>query len=131
SGTVTDGTDPIENAFIEVYNSSGNLVTTAQTNSAGAYTSLNGLVSGTYYVRATASGYKPELYNNIPCSSCTVTSGTGVSVTSGSTTSGINFALTAETISVSGTVRDATTSAGLGGILVTFYDNNGDQVESV
>lgn len=131
SGTVTDdATNPIINAFIEVFNSSGNLVTTAQTDAAGNYTSLNGLVSGTYYVRVTAAGYQPELYDDIPCSSCTVTSGTGVSVTSGSTTTGIDFELTAETISVSGTVT-GTASAPLGGVLVAFYDNSGAQVEVV
>jgi len=65
------------------------------TNASGVYT-VTGLAVGTYYVRTSNSlGYIDELYNNLPCpgGSCTVTSGTGVSVTAGATTSGINFGL--------------------------------------
>ena len=128
AGSVTDGTNAINNAFIEIYDNDGDLVSTTQTDETGAYLSNNGLTAGTYYVRASAGAYVSELYDNIPCFSCTITSGTGVSVPTGGTVNNINFALAADTIPVSGNVKDATTSANLSGVNVFFYDNSGASV---
>ncbi|HVR41660.1 MAG TPA: carboxypeptidase regulatory-like domain-containing protein [Thermoanaerobaculia bacterium] len=84
----------ITNANVLVYNSSGSLVTTAQTDEVGDY-SVAVTSSGNYFARTVTNGqYSDELYNNISCSSsCTVTAGTAISVTVGQSTNGINFSL--------------------------------------
>jgi hypothetical protein len=53
-----------------------------------------GLPTGGYYVRTgNAQGYRDELFDDVPCAGCDVTAGTKVQLTSGATTSGIDFAL--------------------------------------
>ena len=88
---------PLADVSVRVYNASGSSVgSNVTTNASGVYTTSTGLPAGTYYVRTTNSlGYIDELYDNLPCpgGSCSVTSGTGVSVTAGATTGGINFGL--------------------------------------
>ena len=43
--------------------------------------------------RQTLSGFADKLYNNIPCAGCVVTTGDPITVSVGSVTPGINFAL--------------------------------------
>jgi len=75
-----------------------------KTNASGVYTKT-GLASGTYYLKTTNSlGYIDEVHSDLPClgNQCpTVTTGSGVSVTAGATTNGIDFAL-----AVGGSSRD-------------------------
>ena len=128
TGTVTDaGTGaPLADVSVYVYNASGSFVGSATTNASGVYTKT-GLPTGTYYVRTSNSlGYVDELYNDLPCpgGTCTVTTGTGVSVTAGATTSGINFGL-AVGGTITGTVTDAGTGAPLAGVLVCVYNASG------
>ena len=79
---------------VEIYNSSGILVTSVLTDATGIYTTRANLPTGTYYARAINNkGYITKLYNNVTCLACDVTTGTPVSVTAGATTPGINFAL--------------------------------------
>ena len=112
SGTVTDAATglPLANTSVQIYSSSGSYVAYASTNGSGSYATL-GLPAGTYRARTSnTSGYVDELYDNISCpsGSCSVTSGAPISVTAGSTTSGISFALAAGG-GISGTVTDAST----------------------
>ena len=97
SGTVTDASSGavLAGAGVAVYNSSGGFGGYFTTNASGVYTA-GGLATGSYYVRTSnALGYVDELYDNLTCAglSCSVTTGTPVSVTTGATTSGIDFAL--------------------------------------
>ncbi|PYQ28513.1 MAG: hypothetical protein DMF56_14840 [Acidobacteria bacterium] len=129
SGTVTnaDGVG-IYQANVDVYSSSGAHIVTTQTDPSGFYTVVNGLTAGNYYVKASAFQYGTKLYNNIPCASCSVTSGNAVAVTAGQITSNINFSLVSNIVAVSGRVTDATTTSGLSGVLVLFYTTSGQQV---
>jgi hypothetical protein len=123
TGTVTNATTsaPVAGVTVEFYSRSGaSPWWSATTDAQGGYISPT-LPSGSYFVRAnppTASGLIPQLYDSLPClgGSCSVRSGTGVSVTTSSATPNINFALEAGYI-VSGRISgDA--GAGLSGASV-------------
>ena len=132
SGTVTDSstTAPIANVNIQVFNSTGAFLTSVNTNGSGNYTTVVGLTTGNYFVRTTNSlGYVNELYNNITCVTCNVTTGTPVAVTAGSTTTGINFAL-APGGSVAGTVTDSSTTAPIANVTVQIFNSNGPSIAS-
>ena len=119
SGTVTDAStgNPIAGAYVYVYDSSGYYYqTSATTNSSGVYTTP-GLPAGSYTVKFSATGYAPFTY-----------SGT-VSVSIGTTTSGINAALTPDG-AISGTVTDAAGQINLASVSVTAYDSSGSYVTS-
>ncbi len=133
SGTVTDTATgvPLANVQVSIYNSSGSAVASGSTNSFGAYTSNSGLPSGTYYARTRNwLGYIEELYNDVSCpgSSCTVTTGTPISVTVGTTTTGIDFGLAAGG-RISGAVTDAATGLALASE-VYIHDSSGSYVTS-
>ena len=67
----------------------------AGTNAAGIYTTTAGLPTGTYYARTfNSQGYVNKLFDSFTCFQCTVSTGIPITVTSGATTSGINFSLT-------------------------------------
>jgi hypothetical protein len=128
SGTVTDTNGaPVYQAYLEIFNTSGTRVATAQSDLAGNYTVVNGLNAGNYYILASAFQHLSELYNNHPCNGCAVTSGNAVTVTAGQTTSNINFSLTPTNVLVSGRVTDVSTSAGISGVLVLLYNSAGQQ----
>ena len=99
SGTVTEaGTGlPIAGVEIELFDGSGDSVTSAMTDATGAYTT--GLQPGTFFAATSNSqGYVDELYDNLACPGggnigCDPTTGTPLPVTPGSTTQGIDFAL--------------------------------------
>jgi len=135
SGTVTDAATgaPIPNLSVYTYDSSGAYAGSVTTTAAGAYTKM-GLSAGTYYLRTSNDlGYIDELYGDLPCLDhrCpAVTTGAAVSVTAGSTTGGIGFALVAGG-RVTGTVTDANTGAPLAGISVRIYDPSGSSVGSL
>ena len=97
TGTVTTAASgvPRPDVRVDAYTASGQLASQAWSNGSGVY-ALGGLETGTYYVRAWNSyPYLGELYNNVSCpaGNCTLTEGTGVSVTTDATTAGINFSL--------------------------------------
>ena len=118
SGTVTDAStgNPIAGAYANVYDSNGYYVTYAATNSSGVYTTP-GLPAGSYTVKVSAAGYAPFTQ-----------SGT-VSVSIGSTTSGINAALAPDG-AISGTVTDAGGQTNLASVSVTAYDSSGSYATS-
>ena len=95
SGTVTDsGTgSPLSNVTVQFFDAGGTAEGSATTDGSGKY-SKNLLPAGTHYVVTSNSlGYIDELYDNLPCSGCVVTAGTGITVTGGATTSGVNVGL--------------------------------------
>jgi len=134
SGTVTDAATgaPLASVYAYVYSASGSYVGYGSTNASGVYTTSTGLPAGTYYVKTSNSlGYLDELYNNLPCpgSSCSVTSGTGVSVTvdrrRAGSTSPWRWA-----VASTGTVADAATGAPLAGVSVQVYTASGSSAGS-
>lgn len=128
-GTVTEeGTGtPLDSGFIRIYNASGDYVASSHPDGAGDYKTSAGLVSGTYYALTRSfEGYLHELYDDLPCYfGCTVTDGTPINVTAGSTTSNIDFAL-AQGGLIAGTVTEDGTSNGLDEGYVGIYDASGD-----
>jgi hypothetical protein len=128
TGTVTDAATgaPLAGIDVRVETAGGGWAGGAATNASGLYM-VAGLVTSTYYVQTSNSlPYLDELYNDLPCpgGSCTVTSGTGVSVTAGATTADIDFGLTLGG-KITGTVTDAGTSAPMAGIGVVVYTASG------
>lgn len=98
AGRVTDaGTGAgLPSAGVTIYTASGVPVASAFTDVSGNYVSLQGMPTGSYFARTffNSRGYVNELYDNIVCSpTCTVTTGTPIPVTQGTTTSNINFGL--------------------------------------
>lgn len=123
---------PIEYAEVDVYNSSGDLVSYAYTDSSGNYETVDALTTGNYFVVGGIyiDEYVSELYNNIPCPggySCNPASGTPVAVTEGATTSGIDFDLEAGG-SIEGMVTAENTGLGISD-LVLFFDSSGNFVD--
>jgi 5-hydroxyisourate hydrolase-like protein (transthyretin family) len=108
--------------YVQIYSSNGSYVTTGYTNDAGQYLTTGGLPSGTYFARATSTGYVGALYDNILCVNCSATTGTPITVTAGSTTSRIDFSMLIGG-RVTGRVRDSATLAGIEGVTVTVYDS--------
>ena len=129
SGTVTNAstTAALPGVSVFVYNSSNLQLAGTTTNGAGQYT-IGSLPAGTYYVKTyNSAGYIDELYNNIPCplGSCPNTgTGTGVAVSGGVTTNGINIALTPGS-TISGFVTDASSGLPLANGFVYFYSSGG------
>jgi 5-hydroxyisourate hydrolase-like protein (transthyretin family) len=133
SGRVTDSTTGagLANINVNVSDSQGRGVTSVNTDSAGNYTTSEGMPAGTYFVRTFSnSNYINGLYSGLQCLSCTVTTGTPVVVGgAGTTTTGINFALTIGGL-VAGTVTDASTNAPIAGVSVNIYAGDGTFVGS-
>ena len=131
-GTVTAGGAPASGVFVQAYDASGNYVGSSGYISTGQYT-ITGLSTGTYYVQTTStpSGYVNQIYQGVNCgTTCpAVTTGTGVSVTSGATTAGIDFVLATGGV-VTGTVTAAGSGSPLAGVNVSIYTSSGSQVGS-
>jgi hypothetical protein len=133
SGHVTDVTSgaPIGSVGVSVFDATGRQLSYGYTDSLGGYLTQEGLPSGAYYLRTSNSaGFLDELYDNRPClGSCTVTNGTPVAVSVGSTTSGRDFALEAGS-RLTGHVRDGATSAPLPNVSIQVVDTSGRYVAS-
>jgi hypothetical protein len=133
SGTLTDATThaPITFMGVTLFSSVGVNLGQVNSDGSGNYTS-QGLPPGTYYARTATStfflnnqlvGYIDQLWNGMACvpACLSPTTGTPIAVTSASTTTGVNFNLTAAG-SVSGTVVDAgAPTTGLASIGVQIY----------
>ena len=131
SGVVTDATTTqgIGSASVFVLNAAGTIPVSTFTAGTGNFSAV-GLPPGTYYATAHVQNYIGELFDNIPCEpSCTMTTGTPIVVTSGTTTSGIDFALSPGG-SISGTVTDAATTLGIGSVVVDIFNASGTRVRS-
>jgi hypothetical protein len=121
SGIVIDdfNSDPLEGVEVKIYDSNGNVVTSGFANSSGVYTTPAVLATGTYFALSNSSDYVNEVYNNRTCAvNCDpVSIGTPIAVTSGSTTTGIDFELD-EAAVITGKVTDASTSLPLANVEV-------------
>ena len=127
SGTVTDAAThaAVANECVSAYDASGGSVGFGQTDSAGHYT-VSGLASGSYKVgfQSCAGGsYQPQFYNN----KGSLATADPVSVTAGSTTTGIDAALQPGG-KITGTVTDAATHAAVASECVSAYDASGGSV---
>jgi FIMAH domain len=130
AGTIIDSAtaQPIGGAFVTIYDASGRRWSTASTNQFGQYVSGAGLPAGTYFATADDDlGHIPQLYSGFPCSStstCSVTSGTPITVTGTATTNGIDFSLVLGA-RISGTVTNTTTSLPAANVGVLVLDASG------
>jgi hypothetical protein len=124
TGTVRDaGTGlPLSDVQVYVYDAAGHYVAYGQSSGSGAYVLSSGLPTGTYFARTVNwAGYLDELYDNLACpgGSCSVTSGTPIAVTAGTTRGGIDFSL-ARGGRIGGTVTNAATGTPLANVKVDF-----------
>jgi hypothetical protein len=107
---------PIADLAVQIFNAAGTLVTSGYTDASGNYTSGAGLPTGSYFARTLNSvGFVDQLYNNIACASCSVTTGTPVAVTSPTTTGSINFVLVTTASIPTLTIADASVTEGNSG----------------
>jgi hypothetical protein len=129
SGRVTSGGSPLNDVFVRILNAAGSQVAGATTDISGNYVTPNGLPAGVYYARTSnTQGYINEEYDNVRCvGSCTLGLGTPISVGLGSTTTGIDFALTLGG-RVAGTITDASSGVGIGDVNVSILDASGRNV---
>ncbi|HDZ25943.1 MAG TPA: M6 family metalloprotease domain-containing protein [Candidatus Aminicenantes bacterium] len=102
------------------YTPTGGFVSYDHTDSNGDY-EIKSVKSGSYKVRFYASAdYVSEWYNDQD----SLGNGNSISVTAGSTTSGIDAVLTAILPLISGTVKDSA-STGIAGVIITFSNSGG------
>lgn len=132
-GTVTDGTTGAlaSGVSIDVWDAAGRFV--AGSCCTASY-DVRGVPPGTYFVTAHGTGYRAEVYPNVPCSgtspsTCTLASGTPVSVAEGAATSGVDFVLD-RVGGLDGDVIDAASGAAIGSARIDVYDASGALVES-
>ncbi len=128
SGTVTHDPsgDPIQGAIVDIFDTNGDHVSWGGTDSSGEYISFYAVVPGTHYVKTWNDlGYTNELYDDLPCIGCDVTTGTPVEVAAGATNSDIDFALRLGGL-IAGTVTEMGTSLPIEGVHVDIFDSEGD-----
>ncbi len=128
NGTVTDAVSgaPVPGITVQLRTmAEGNnlLVGSSVTNAAGSF-SIAGLATGVYYASAAgaSAGYTSEIHGDILCpgscnTSTIVSSGSPIVVTAGAAATAVDFALQPGG-TISGTVRQAATSAPLANVLV-------------
>ncbi|HSP07445.1 MAG TPA: carboxypeptidase regulatory-like domain-containing protein, partial [Acidobacteriota bacterium] len=127
SGIVTDEVTglPIANASVGIRG-----VTSVGTDATGHY-SISGVPAGARVLRAGASQYAWELYDNVPCnwfSTCNTENGTMLNVPANTTLDGVNIALSPQG-KITGTVIDAVTSQPIGSLKdLAIYDSTGKQL---
>lgn len=131
--TSQPGPLPLPLTVVNVFDATGELVTSALSDFTGLYVTEAGLPSGTYYVVTTSllgalgAPLLDELYSDIPCPAgvgCDPTSGTPVVVSGSNPTSGVDIELGAGG-NITGNIIDSTTAQPLAGILVGIHDDTG------
>ncbi len=127
-GRVTDNAGtPLSGVGVVIYDSNGEGLVFANSDAGGNY-ATNLSTGGTYYARTTNQvyeGYVDELYSNIDCSGCNVTSGTAITVTTGSVRSGINFTLANNGGRISGHLSDSASGDAIPLQTVVIYNSAG------
>jgi len=131
-GVVTDAVSgaPMANVTVTAHNLSGTTVALMTTDAAGHYVTPP-LASANYFAKATAgsAAYLDELYQEITCiTGCTVTTGTRITVTAGTTRGGIDFTLS-PLASIVGTVTNPA-GAAMAGVTVTVFNTTASPVRS-
>lgn len=128
---------PLFDQGVDIYDSNGiwGLYSYTYTDATGFY-DTGGYATGEHYaatnnINTGGSTYIDELYSNITCWAlqCNILSGTPIQVTTGETTSEINFSLV-EGGRFSGRITDANNNLSTGPILVVLYDSTGQWINS-
>ena len=126
SGTVTEdrtGT-PLEGVFVDLFTPTGEFISNPSSDSMGDYLSP-ALPAGTYFARSwNDQGYVNELYDDVPCFGCVVTSGTPIVLTAGTITEDIDIDLE-QGSQISGTVTQDGGGAPIEGIHVEVWSSSG------
>ena len=122
SGVVTEKAsgDPIDDVEVEVYESDGSYVTSADTDANGIF-AITGLDPGTYFAVTDQDRrpYLDELWDDRPCPrGCDETTGDPIVVNTGEVTTGVDFALQ-RAGTIAGRVRDSESGELLRGVDVT------------
>lgn len=123
---------PAAGVSVGLYSRNGALVTTALVDSQGQYVTIGGLPSGDYYARTSNSeGLIEQLFNDIICTNCSVSTGQPITVTTGADATGIDFVLS-HGGRISGTVTDSSSPpAPVPFAYVTVHSRYGKQVAEV
>lgn len=127
-GRVTDASTsaPVLDANVSVFDASGRAERSVSVDAHGNY-AAHGLAPGTHHALASVgSAYVSQLYDSVSCPACSPTTGTPITVTAGTTTSGIHFAL-AGGGRIEGSVSRASDGQPISAS-VTIYDAAGDAV---
>ncbi len=139
SGAVTAVTGQgLTRVRVDLFDAAGSLLDFTQTRNLGRFRFI-GLPSGSFFVRAgNAASFMGELYDDVPCpfGGCETTYGTGVGVSLGLETTGVDFGLTPGG-SLAGTLTDAASGQVIrrivrveifdsAGAMVTFVNSQGD-----
>ena len=113
SGTITNQNNAgIKSASVSLQDANGVGYKSASSLADGSFT-ITGVATGSYFVRASATGYAAVLYNGIACVGCSAPGTPGatkISVTQPNETTGVNFQLTAVpafTGKITGKITDA------------------------
>ncbi len=123
----TGSGEPLQ-SLVDLYDSAGNLLRSASTDSNGVYT-LSGLDAATYLLKTlNFEGFQDQLYEGIPCNFCAVGEGDPIQVTLSQTTT-IDFELERKG-AIAGTVRLAGSGAPLDFALIEIYDQDGNFANS-
>lgn len=126
SGEVTDDSEtPLEDIHVNVHDTAGVLLTWEPTRADGSYTTSWTLPAGTYFVSTwTDQGYVNEIFDDVECLACDVTLGKKVVVSSGSTTSDIDFDLGMGG-RIAGSITEAGTGAPIPNTRVLIHESDG------
>ena len=130
SGTIS-GPGGATTATMYLYTAAGEKISFFSGDGSGNYT-IGGLPSGSYRLAThNEHGLVDELYNGVNCPGliCSKTSGSTISVTAPSTTSGINFSL-AQGARIEGIVYNSDASKTIDGAQVKIYSSTGTLIET-
>lgn len=134
TGTVTDEAGhALTRVGLIAYDQAGHYAGYSETDHWGYY-ALDGLANGPHFLTTWAYDGAPryinELYDNIPCLTCSPTAGTALPVNIGSTLSSVDLALTRGG-TFSGMVTDAATKQGVSRVTIYVYDTAGNLIYHV
>ena len=119
----------IDDSSVMIFNDTGGLATSGESDSNGDFTAVGGLPDGTYYAATSNwAGYANQLYDGLPYfDEMDVTRGTPITISDGVAPPPIEFLLNAG-CTVAGSVTHQSTGAGLSDIDVILHNASGAEV---